>query len=111
MLKKKKRVNSSLFGIILKKGYNYYYLNVSIKIIKTNEKETRFAVSVSKKEIKLAVKRNLLKRRVFSIIQKMKSEIKPGFNCVIFLKKGVLDISYQKLQEEIIILLKKAKVL
>lgn len=111
MLKKKKRVNKSLFGFIIKKGYGYFSQNISLKIIKAASSEHKFGVSVSKKELKTAVKRNLLKRRSLSIIRKIEPKINAGFDCVFFLKKGALDLSYQKLEDEIVFLLKKSKIL
>lgn len=111
MLSKQNRVNKHLFGDIIKKGVGYYAQNISLKIINTTDEKPKFAVSVPKKEVKTAVKRNLLKRRVFSILEKTALKTKFGFVAVFFLKKGALDFPYQKLQEEVFFLLKKAKVL
>lgn len=111
MLKKKNKVNTALFKVVIKKGLGYFNQNISLKIIKTADTEPKFGVSVSKKELKTAVKRNLLKRRVLSVLRKIQPQLNPGFNCVFFLKKGALDLPYQKLQDEIIFLLKKANLI
>lgn len=111
MLKKKNKVNAALFKVVIKKGSGYFNQNISLKIIKTADKGRKFGISVSKKELKTAVKRNLLKRRTLSILQKIEPKISAGFSCVFFLKKGALDLPYLKLQDEIVFLLKKAKVI
>ena len=111
MLNKKNKVNKALFGIVIKKGFGYFSQNISLKVIKTAGAGARFGVSVSKKELKTAVKRNLLKRRALSILRKIDPKSGAGLSCVLFLKKGALDIPYQKLQDEIVFLLKKAKIL
>lgn len=111
MLKKKNKINAALFKVVIKKGSGYFSQNISLKIIKTADTRSRFGVSVSKKELKTAVKRNLLKRRALSILRKIKPQINPGLNCVFFLKKGALDLPYPKLQDEIVFLLKKAWVI
>lgn len=110
MLNKKKKVNTSVFQTVIKEGIGYFSQNISLKILKKTSSERKFGVSVSKKELKTAVKRNLLKRRVLSILQKIESKTNTGFNCVFFLKKGALNLPYQTLQDEIVFLLKKAKV-
>ena len=101
MLKKKNKVNTALFKVVIKKGSSYFSQNISLKIIKMADTEHKFGVSVSKKELKTAVKRNLLKRRVLSILQKIEPKISAGFGCVFF-KKGALDIPYQALLDEIL---------
>lgn len=111
MLNKKKRVNKSLFKSTIKNGVNYFSQNISLRIVKNNNIGLKFGVSVSKKELKTAVKRNLLKRRTSSILREIETNKKPGFVCLFFLKKGALNLSYQKLKDEIVFLLKKAKVI
>lgn len=111
MLKKQNRVDKSLFKDIVRKGIGYYAQNISLKIIKNAGTKPKFAVSAPKKEIKTAVKRNLLKRRIFSILRKMSREIKTPFICVVFAKKEALDLPRSKLEEEIVFLFKKAKIL
>jgi ribonuclease P protein component len=96
---------------MLVKGVSYFGRNISLKIAKIGDERPKFGVSVSKKEVKTAVKRNLLKRRVLSILREIEPKINSGFICLFFLKKGALDISYQQLQDEITFLLKKAKIL
>ncbi|MBU6430852.1 MAG: ribonuclease P protein component [Patescibacteria group bacterium] len=111
MLKKKNRVDKSLFKDVVRKGVGYYSQNIFLKIVKNSPVKPKFSVSAPKKEIKTAVKRNLLKRRIFSILHKVLPKTKPPFICVIFAKKEALNLPYSKLEDEIVFLLKKAKIL
>lgn len=64
----------------------------------TNEDIYHFGISVSKK-IGNAVVRNKLKRQIKSIIDK--KDYKKGFNCIIILRKSVLDLTYQELENNL----------
>lgn len=109
MLKKQNRVNKHLFVGVVKGGVAYYSQNTSLKVIKTSDPVSRFSVYTPKKEVKSAVKRNLLRRRVQFILQKVLPKTKQGHNTVIFLKKGILKLPFFKLEDEVVFLLKKAK--
>ncbi len=111
MLKKQNKVNQFIFKDIIKKGISYYTQNISLKIIENQSTKPKFGVSVSKKEIKTAVKRNLLKRRTLSILRKVALKTKRSFSSVIFLKKGAINLPYPKLEDEVVFLLKKAKII
>ena len=113
MLKKKNKVDKSLFVVVVKRGSGYFSQNASLKVLKTVDSNCKFGVSVSKKELKKAVDRNLLKRRALSVLKDIEPKISAtaGFGCVVFLKKGALGLPYQKLQDEMVFLLKKAKIL
>lgn len=110
MLNKKKRVNKSLFKSTLKNGTSYFSQNISLRIVKNSVEGLKFGVSVSKKELKTAVKRNLLRRRALSVLRGVETNKNSGLICLFFLKKGALDLPYFQLKEEIVFLLKKARV-
>ena len=78
---------------------------------KKDKKEVRFSFVVSKKEAKLAVVRNKLRRIGYSVIQKNISQIKENFLVAVFIKKGAMKLSKKELEKEIIFLLKKANLL
>mgnify|MGYP003289603013 CR=1 FL=1 len=64
----------------------------------TKEEIYKFGISVSKK-IGNAVVRNKLKRQIKSIIDK--KDYKKGFNCIIILRKSVLDLTYNELEKNL----------
>lgn len=111
MLKQQNRVNKHLFADVIKGGFSYYGQNASLKTVKTQDFKPKFSVYAPKKEVKSAVKRNLIRRRAQSVLQKVLPKTNPCFNTVILLKKGALDLPFSKLEDEIIFLLKKAKIL
>jgi len=77
---------------------------------KNSTSNTQVSFVVSKKISKKATKRNLLKRRGYSAIKKVKSKIIPNFICVFYFKNKPIELNYSELEKEISTLLKKAKV-
>ena len=69
-----------------------------IYIERTNDPEYHFGISVSKKLGK-AVLRNKLKRQLKYIIDK--KDYQKGFNCIIILRKSVLNANFTRKQEEL----------
>jgi len=91
--------NNRDFDRIIKNKKSYRYKNLYIYIERTNDESYHFGISVSKK-IGNAVTRNLYKRRIKNIIDK--NVYQNNFNCIIILKKSVLEISYLELENEVI---------
>lgn len=79
--------------------YNQYF---NIRYIKNNEKNSRFAILVSKKVSKKAVKRNRLKRVIREIIRLNLDNIYQGFDYCIILKPKILEIKSLVLKEELL---------
>ena len=97
------------FDRIIKKNNSfktkYYYIYVEKN---EEQKIHKFGISVSKK-IGNAVTRNLYKRRIKTIIDK--NIYKNNFNCIIILRKSVLESNFQDLEKELNYSLKKLNLL
>ncbi|MCR4334387.1 MAG: ribonuclease P protein component [Patescibacteria group bacterium] len=71
-------------------------------VSKTFKKGRKYAVVISKKIEKSAVKRNLLKRRIFSILR---DNIPESFNgaIIVFPKKDSNKLSFSDLKKELLL--------
>lgn len=83
MLPKNRRIEKKYFGKITKFGKRYNSDLFSLYKLPISDKDTRvpskFSFSVSKKVSKLAVDRNKLRRRGYSVVSKHIKSITPGF--------------------------------
>ncbi len=102
MLPKSNRINSSIiFKEILQRGQRKEHPYFRVVFLKNNLKKSRFAVIVSSKNYRLAVQRNLIKRRVKNILRELINSLPKGFDVLVFIKKGCLDLSFQELQTQL----------
>ncbi len=77
--------------------------------IKNNDKDTyRFGISVSKK-LGNAVHRNKYKRQVRFIIDKYKKNYQNGFDYIIIIRKGYVDLDFLSNEENFVSLINKLK--
>jgi|SRR3989344_471980 len=113
MLPQKRRVTTALFPKAVKRGKQLSSGHFSFKYSRdSNIKESKFSFVVSGSVLKKATDRNLIKRRGYSIIRKNNKTIKKlPLVGIFFVKKGVGDISYTQMENEIIFLLKQAGIL
>ena len=58
-----------------------------------------------KKKTGTAVIRNKIKRRVKNIIDNNKNIVQKGYDYVIIVKKGIVDLTYQDMEKELLKLL------
>lgn len=96
--------SSEEFTEIINKGkrannkcYSIYY--------RPNDQKNRYGISVPKK-IGNAVTRNKVKRQTKNIIDDNKKYIQNGYDYVIIIRKGTLELSYQEIEKELIDLMK-----
>ena len=98
-MKKKNIIKSNLiFDRIIKNNKSYKYKDYIIYLERNNESDYCFGLSVGKK-VGNAVTRNKVKRQLKSIIDKNNYE--KGFNCIIIVRKGILDKSFQTMEKEL----------
>lgn len=110
MLSKKFRLHKkSDFDEFSKSPNKFYSNNFVLRFIKNNDNISCFAVVVSKKISLKAVIRNKIRRRIYEIIRLNMNNFKKGFNVIVFVKKGVLEIEYQELEKELLYIFKKAE--
>lgn len=82
--------------------------NFIIYLEKNSDNQYHFGFSVGKK-IGNAVVRNRIKRQLKSIIDK--KSYQNGFNCIIIVRKGILNCSYQQIKLELLECLSKLNII
>lgn len=110
MLQKRNRLASERdFNRIFKKGKTTNGNALSVRAVRNNLPESRVAFVVSTKVSKRAVIRNKLKRRLREIVRKQATELLPGLDIVVMTKVQTLALSSAELQQSMVELLKKAR--
>lgn len=92
IIKNNRPIKSNLFVIYLEKNTNDIY---------------KFGISASKK-VGNAVTRNRLKRQIKSILDK--NTYKNNFNCIIIIKKDIIDKSFDEMTKDLNILIDKLNI-
>lgn len=96
------------FDRIIHNNKPYKYKDFIIYIEKTNESIYRFGITVSKKIIN-AVGRNKIKRQIKDIIDK--KTYQNGFNCIIIVRRGILEKNYSEINNELLECLSKINII
>lgn len=86
------------FERIIKNNKSYKYKDYIIYVEKNDSNIYHFGISVGKK-IGNAVTRNKVKRQIKSIIDK--KNYQNGFNCIIIVGKGIINRTYQEMEENL----------
>jgi len=108
-MKKKNIIKSNLiFDRIIKNNKSYKYKDYILYLERNNDSDYHFGLSVGKK-VGNAVIRNKIKRQLKSIIDKNNYE--NGFNCIIIVRKGILNKSFQLMEKELNECLLKMKII
>ncbi|MBI2099778.1 MAG: ribonuclease P protein component [Candidatus Vogelbacteria bacterium] len=71
----------------------------------------RFVLVVSAKVARLAVTRNKLKRRARHIIRRHQASSPKHYDTFIFFTKGAAELSFPELEQQLVFLLKRAKII
>ena len=114
MFPQKRRINKTLFSLILKKSVFFQGQGLSLRVSKQEIKDSPslLSVVVSTKVASKAVKRNFLKRRVRSALRYELDKIKNGYYLIFYINNVELgQIEFLKLKERVLDLIKKAKLL
>jgi ribonuclease P protein component len=99
--------NSRDFTKIIKSKTPYKSKNYIIYLDRTEEESYHFGISVSKK-IGNAVVRNRIKRQIKSILDK--KDYKKGFNCIIIVRKSLLNLDFNEMRESLFEQIHKLKI-
>lgn len=103
VIKKKQEFNEIIHTCPFIK--NKYF---TIYIRKKDEEKVKFGLAISKK-VGNAVVRNKLKRQVRTIIDNNKELFSNNHDYIIMIKVNCVEVSYQKLNEKMIELIKEKK--
>lgn len=110
MLNQSLRLNKNKeFDQVFQAGHSFFGIFLGIKALKNEKNTNKFGVLVGLKISKLAVKRNLVKRRIKSVLEKENKNIKQGYNIVVITKPEIINQNYQDIKEEILRGLNKLK--
>ena len=90
--------NNRDFNRIIKNNKPFKYKDYIIYIERIEDSDYHFGLSVSKK-LGNAVVRNKLKRQLRSIISK--NTYQKNFNCIIILGRGILNRTYQEMDDNL----------
>ena len=78
-------------------------------VVDRDASESSFAVVMSKKIASKAVKRNFLRRRMYSALREIRDSQNNKYLGIFFMKQDALNLKYSDLKKEIILMLNKTK--
>jgi ribonuclease P protein component len=108
MLSRKQSVNTELAKRIVKDGSVTHTRFFTIRAIPLDTPEGKAAISVSSKTEKLAVRRNLLKRRVSSMLKKH-SLLIPNTALLISVKPNTTGLTFSELEQALVSAMEQAR--
>jgi ribonuclease P protein component len=109
MTPKSNRLDSKTFNEVIKKGDFTSSRYFTARSIISGERP-RISVTVSKKVIALAVGRNEMRRRVYSMISPLLPTLK-GSSVIVFPKKEGLIVPFNELERDLHLLMEKVGIL
>lgn len=83
--------------------------NKYFSIYYQKSEKNKYGITIPKKTGKANV-RNKIKRRIKNIIINNEKYIQNNFNYVIITKKAILELNYNRMEEELINLIKKVRI-
>ena len=110
MLERKCRLKKNKeFDLVFKEGKTVYGEFLGLKVRKNELNTNRFGILLSTKVSKLAVQRNLYKRRIKAIIRQENFKLISGYDGVVMVRPAVIGKQYKDIETEIQIIFKKLK--
>ncbi len=113
MLPKEHRLsNEHDFGIVKTRGRSFFGKLFSVRIlVHKSKRPARFGFVVSTKVSRRAVDRNKMKRMLREIVRKHLEDFSFGFDCVIFVKKSMIEASLFQVESEMMNIFERAGIL
>ncbi|MDD3340691.1 MAG: ribonuclease P protein component [Bacilli bacterium] len=96
------------FSRIIHANKSFHFKDYIVYLERTEESTYHFGFSVGKK-VGNAVTRNLVKRRLKNILDE--KVYQKGFNCIIIVKKAILEKSFGEMREDVLRLVKKIDII
>lgn len=96
------------FDRIISNNKSYKYKDYIVYVERNNENIYHFGISVSKK-ICNAVGRNKIKRQIKNILDE--KNYQNGFNCIIIVRRGILNKNYNEMNTDLIECLSKLNII
>ena len=110
MLPKKQRIRQSKeFESVFKNSYSSYNTVLGFKSSRNTLEITRFGFIIGTKVSKLAVKRNLLKRRLRALVKDNLPILKTGFDIVIIALPKSTDNNFSQIKDSFTLGLQKLR--
>lgn len=105
MIQKRFRLTHDEVLLVLKKGKTERTSLFTLRYKTNSHSFDRFSIIVSKKIHAKAVKRNLIRRRIYEAIRKnklLRNSSKKWFDVVLIPRKNIIDIMYKDIEKAII---------
>mgnify|MGYP003983313557 CR=1 FL=1 len=100
MLSSNNRLNKTKdFDLVFKKGRSIFSKNIGVKVLKNSFKINRFGVIVGVKVSKLAVERNLIKKRLRTILRQENKKLLEGYDIVLIVLPELKNLKYQEIEK------------
>jgi len=111
LAKKYKLKRNNDFKRILRQGQPYQENFIKLKILKNDLEITRFGFVIGLKISKKATQRNKIRRQLEGTVQGNLDKINSGFDVVILVSPAIKEKNYQEIEQILIRLFKKDKLL
>ena len=103
MLNKSNRIsNRRLIEKLNKEGSKFSSHYLIIKFLPSLESVSKFAISISKKNVPKAVHRNKIRRQISESLRLNLSKIKKDVVAMVILKKGVDEPDYEAINNDVL---------